>query len=87
MNMININYLTLVELHTLEAMLLLYIKRLLSTRPPAIPAAATPAPTVPTAKEGGIRLPKIEVPKYDGNVMNWKTFWEQYSVLIIQNPH
>ena len=64
----------------------LYIRRLLSIRPSTTPAVATPAPTVPTGKEGGIRLPKIEVSKFDGNIMNWKTFWEQYSVSIDLKP-
>ena len=54
----------------------LYIRRLLSTTLPVKPAIATSAPTVPTAKEGGIKLPKTEVTKFDGNVMNWKMFWE-----------
>ena len=63
----------------------LHIRRLLSTRPPVAPAVATLRHTVPTVKEGGIRLPKVEGPKFNGNVMNWKIFWEQYSVSIESN--
>ena len=60
-----------------------FIRRMLSTLPPvAEPTAVPAAPTVPTIKEGGVRLPKIEVPKFDGNIMKWKTFCEQYSVSI-----
>ena len=55
----------------------LYIRRLLSTMPLIALAVATvaPAPTVPTVKEGEVRLPKIEVPKFDRNIMNCTTFW------------
>ena len=62
----------------------LFIRRLLSTPPPVAPAVSTaaPAPTVPTIKKGGVRLPKVEVPKFDRNIMNWKMFWEEYSVSI-----
>ena len=61
-------------------------RRLLSTRPPITSAVATPAPTVPLANEGGIRPPKIEVLNFDENLMNWKTFCEQHSVLIDSKP-
>ena len=31
----------------------------------------------------GVKLPKLDVPTFDGNVNNtWKTFWEQFSVSI-----
>ena len=29
-----------------------------------------------------IRLPKIDVPSFDGNLLAWKTFWEQFTVAI-----
>ena len=64
----------------------LHIRSLLSTTPPVAPAVATAAPTVPTAEEGGVRLPKIEVPNFDRNIMNWKTFWEQYFLSIDSKP-
>ena len=64
-----------------------FIRRMLSMPPPvAEPMVVSTAPTIPTIKEGGIRLPRIEVPKFDGNIMNWKTFWEQYSVSIDSKP-
>ena len=50
------------------------------------PMAVTTAPTVQTIKEGGVRLPKIDIPKFDGNIMNWKTFWEPYSILKDSKP-
>ena len=24
----------------------------------------------------GVKLPKIDVPKFDGNMLNWQSFWE-----------
>ena len=30
----------------------------------------------------GVKLPKLEVPMFDGNLLNWKTFWEQFCVSV-----
>ncbi len=30
----------------------------------------------------GVRLPKLKVTTFDGNILNWKTFWEQFSVSV-----
>ena len=30
----------------------------------------------------GVRLPKLEVSTFDGNILRWKSFWEQFSVSI-----
>ena len=43
-----------------------------------------PAPVVP--KEG-IKLPKIDVPTFNGDIMNWRNFWEQYEVSIHSRAH
>ena len=55
---------------------LLKIKKLLlsSSRPPG----STPTP----ADGKGVKLPKIDVPKFDGNIVNWRTFWEQFCISI-----
>ena len=37
---------------------------------------------VPDAHREGIKLPKIDVQAFDGDIMNWRTFWEQYKVSI-----
>ncbi len=34
----------------------------------------------------GDKLPKLEVPTFDGNILNWKTFWEQYCVSVHTKP-
>ena len=30
----------------------------------------------------GVKLPKLEVPTFDGNILGWKTFWEQFRVSV-----
>ena len=30
----------------------------------------------------GVKLPMIEVPTFDGNILSWRTFWEQFSVAV-----
>ena len=29
-----------------------------------------------------MKLPKIDIPKFDGNLLKWRTFWEQFKVSI-----
>ena len=29
-----------------------------------------------------LKLPKFSVPTFDGNIMNWSNFWDQFSVAI-----
>ena len=31
---------------------------------------------------GRVKLPKISVPTFDGKVLNWKSFWEQFDASI-----
>ena len=37
--------------------------------------------------ETGVRLPKIEVPTFDANVLGWNLFWEQFEVSIHSKIH
>ena len=30
----------------------------------------------------GVKLPKVSVPTFDGKVLNWKSFWEQFDATI-----
>lgn len=53
------------------------IKKLLHN--PEVPEPIAPAPT---AGPRGVRLPKIDVPTFDGDLLNWKTFWEQFCIAI-----
>ena len=47
--------------------------RQLQSLPPALPKDST-------------KLPKIDVPTFDGKVMNWHSFREQYEVSIHSKP-
>ena len=42
----------------------------------------TPEATVSTYETKGVRLPKLEVPTFDGDILHWQTFWEQFCVAI-----
>ena len=36
-----------------------------------------------TSSDGkGVKLPKIDVPTFDGNLLNWQTFWEQFQIAV-----
>ena len=56
----------------------LRIKRLLSH------PVKTASP--PVEGEGGVKLPKLSVPPFDGNVVNWRSFWEQFRVSVHDKP-
>ena len=49
-------------------------KKTLADMPPATPS--------PTASSSGVKLPKIDVPRFNGTVLNWRSFWEQFNVTI-----
>ena len=42
-------------------------------------SSSTPARA---AASTGVKLPKIDVPRFNGNVLNWRSFWEQFDVTI-----
>ena len=35
----------------------------------------------------GVKLPKLEVTVFDGDILHWKSFWEQFSVSVHDCPH
>ena len=37
---------------------------------------------ITSASISGVKLPKLEVPTFDGITMNWATFWGRFNVLI-----
>jgi hypothetical protein len=40
------------------------------------------------AMEGtGVRLPKLDVPTFDGDVLHWSQFWEQFKISVHDRPH
>ena len=34
------------------------------------------------AKATSIKLPKLSIIKFEGDILNWRTFWEQFQVSI-----
>ena len=51
------------------------VKRILSS-------TDTSASTSASADTKGLKVPKLEAPAFDGDVLNWKHFWEQFSISI-----
>ena len=35
-----------------------------------------------TTESDGVKLPKLEVPTFDGDILQWKSFWEQFVVSV-----
>ena len=42
------------------------------------PDESLPKPIV----SSGVKLPKIDVPTFKGNIMEWQSFWEQFDVSV-----
>ena len=42
--------------------------------------------TAGLATMSGVNLPRIEVPTFDGNILNWRIFWEQFDSAIHSKP-
>ena len=56
----------------------LHIKRLLAKIP-----VDKPTPAIVS----WLKLPKIDVPTFDGNILNWGIFWEQFRATIHSRDH
>ena len=41
-----------------------------------------PESTSEPVETKGVKLPKLEVPTFNGNILNWQTFWEQFSIAV-----
>ena len=35
----------------------------------------------------GINVPRIEIPTFDGNIWNWRLFWEQFQAAVNDKEH
>ena len=57
------------------------IKKLISSSTPT-----SAVPTTSPSESKGVRLPKLEVPTFDGDILNWRSFWEQFSVSVHSRP-
>ena len=49
------------------------------------PSKDTSSDPIPTTH--GVRLPKLDVPTFDGDILKWTTFWEQFAVSVHDHPH
>ena len=58
--------------------------RRLSTKDKLSLATITTPSTTP-ARSKTVQLPMIHLPTFDGNLMNWSTFWSQFSVAVDSN--
>ena len=61
------------------------VKKLLFLSP-ASPSSETAATATPTATSGSrsVKLPKIDVPTFDGGLLHRQTFWDQFRISIDQ---
>ena len=41
-----------------------------------------PQHTLVHGEEGGVKLPKLDVPVFDGNIVNWIPFWQQFRISV-----
>ena len=41
-----------------------------------------PLPASGVLGMSGLQLPRIEVPTFDGNILNWRIFWEQFESTV-----
>ena len=58
------------------------IKKLLSPVP-----GPSEASTLPPSDTRGVKLPKLDVPTFDGNILNWRSFWQQFCISVHDRTH
>lgn len=44
--------------------------------------SSTPTPTLTPSEVPGLKLPKLDVPTFNGNILYWRSFWKQFSLSI-----
>ena len=69
------------ELKTLHFYCCHSIKKILNT----ISSSTSPLSTGTDAK--GLKIPKLEAPTFDGDILNWTHFWEQFSISIDEHAN
>ena len=42
---------------------------------------------VGTPLVAGVNLPRIDIPTFDGNSLNWRLFWKQFQAAVHHKPH
>lgn len=46
------------------------------------PTATSTPPRAADVESKGVKLPKLDVPVFNGNILNWTTFWEQFCISV-----
>ena len=63
--------------------LCLKIKRMVeATKPNPLPPAPMPDVVQAPPQVSRVKLPKIDIPTFDGSILNWTWFWEQFELSI-----
>jgi hypothetical protein len=44
--------------------------------------AATPTTSATHTESPGLKLPKLDVPTFSGNILQWRNFWEQFVISV-----
>lgn len=42
---------------------------------------------MPQLKAKGVKLPKLDVPIFDGNILHWRSFWDQFCISVHDRAH
>jgi hypothetical protein len=50
-------------------------------------ATKRPATSSTMSDSSGIKLPKLDVPTFNGDILTWRTFWEQFQVSVHDRSH
>ena len=50
-------------------------------------ACARPEALTPPFESKGVRLPKLDVPTFDGNILYWRSFLEQFHISVHDRAH
>ena len=48
---------------------------------------STSSPSSDSSNNKGVKLQKLDVPTFDGNILNWKCFWEQFCISVHDRPN
>ena len=65
------------ELEETHSRCSLDLKRLLSSHVTGLRQTPTPS-----RDSTGVKLPKLDVPTFDGSLLGWKSFWEQFCISV-----
>lgn len=67
---------------------LLKADKLLQATASAAPTLTTPSTmaVTPTAKASTVRLPKLQLRHYNGDLTKWTSFWQSFQAAVDNNP-